>query len=73
MAATEDVIEKGELENTKVRREEGREGIIRREMFYLNLSLRRLRRTRSPTTRMERRRRMSVTPVKMTRRSYSFR
>ena len=68
MAATEDVIEKGELENTKV----SWEGIIRRKIVKL-ISRRRLRRTRSPTTRRERRRRMSVTPVKMTRRSYSFR
>ena len=68
MAATEDVIEKGELENTKV----SCEGIIRRKKINL-ISRRRLRRTRSPTTRRERRRRMSVTPVKMTRRSYSSR
>ena len=71
MAATDDVIEKGELEDTKVRATYQLEKCLLTSIF----SCRRLRKIRSPTARRERgkRRRMSVTPVKTTRRSYSFR
>ena len=70
MAATDDVIEKGELEDTKVETE-----TICQERNFKPQPCRRRRRMRSPTTRRERerRRRMSATPAKMTRRSCSFR
>ena len=72
MAATDDVIEKGELEDTKVG---GGNYQLEKCLLTSIFSCRRLRKIRSPTARRERekRRRMSVTPVKTTRRSYSFR